>query len=326
MIKHLIVLLSLTVVACGQPPTNTPRSLATTSAIIGGTHDTSASPVVLIRARLGIDTGYCSGVIVSPHVVLTAGHCTSVAGATYSIFIGDDLATQGDMADLNFAVRSRRAHPRYDQTTYAYDIGVIVTEAALPRQPAGLNRTPLDSSFVGHAAKLVGFGQTIAGDEASIGKRNVAQSTFAAVDPPGYVTFRGTPNICLVDSGGPALMEQDGQDVVAAIHHAVSASTCDGEGYSVRVDVVLDFIDAEIAAADPTPDAGTGEDAGSDAGPDGEPDAGTDAGVVATDAGTSDGGDLPGTTEPPGCAVAPMPGLVMLGLLVIARARHGRRR
>ncbi|MBK7861487.1 MAG: S1 family peptidase [Archangiaceae bacterium] len=307
------LLLSLTCCAlasCG--PALEPLETATHRAeIIGGTLDVADTSAVMIRASLGSQSGYCSGVVVSQHVVLTAAHCV-ISGASYLIFLGDDWQAQATQAELKVPVDGGHTHPLYDRTTNAHDIGVLITERPMNRPAAKLYRETLTAAAVGRTVRLVGFGQTDAHLSSSFGKRYQGVTTISAVDP-GDLTVTGTPNICLDDSGGPAYLPSDAGETVVAIHYLLDSASCDSHGYSTRVDPHLEFIDQQIALADPFIDAGW-EDAGT---PDaGAPDAGAvgDAGQE-VDAGTSD------VPPPRGCSTSPTWPLGGLGALSLLARR-----
>ncbi len=251
----LLVLGTFALSACGPSPapTETEANIAgtSTSAITKGRADDADGSAVWIVAEIGGKTGYCSGVVVSPHVVLTAGHCAK-PDARFRIFLGSDYsdATAKARPESYVSVSEHRPHPKYDPTTNLHDIGVLVTAAPIPRAAATINRDPLKPRDRGRPIRIVGFGQTTAKDEKTIGHRHEATTTLADYDATG-LAMEGTPSFCLFDSGGPTFMTRGGAEVVVGIHSIIEAASCDKTAWDVRVDVYADFVDAEIAKADP---------------------------------------------------------------------------
>ena len=258
LVSALSVGLGLALSACSAPRDTVGTS---TSPITSGAVDDADGPVVWIVASVGGRTGYCSGVVVSPHVVLTAGHCTNVE-AKFSIFLGSDYtdASAKALAENYVAVAEHLPHPQYNPNTNTHDLGVLVTEAPIPRKAVTINRDPLTASDVGAPIRIVGFGQT-SGTDKTIGRRHEAMTTISEYDGVG-LAMSGTPSFCLFDSGGPTFMTRGGAEVVAGVHSIVESTSCDATAWDTRVDVHAAFIDEVVAKADPP-----AEDAGVDAGP-----------------------------------------------------------
>src|SRR4051794_24081895 len=66
--------------------------------IIGGTSDANDNAVVLLYMTVPGQAGgaICTGEVISPHVVLTAAHCTggedpTITNATYRVYVGADF-------------------------------------------------------------------------------------------------------------------------------------------------------------------------------------------------------------------------------------------
>lgn len=243
---------------CGQA---TSDPLGTSSlAITNGTPDDANGPTVLVVAKVGSQTGYCSGVVVSPHVVLTAAHCSTV-DAAYSIFLGadyNDATAKADAANT-IAVAEHHPHPKYDSAKNDNDVGVLITTSPIPRAPATMNHDPFVDADLNKPIRIVGYGETGGGSKA-FGQRKEANTTLAGYDPTSFAMV-GTPNICLYDSGGPTFMTRGGGEVVIGVHMLVDTTTCDHQGVDMRVDPYVDFIDDQVAAADSPADAGGPDDA-----------------------------------------------------------------
>jgi V8-like Glu-specific endopeptidase len=254
-----LLILGLAIAGCASTPVE--RTEQSKSAIIGGQPDDAASSVVWIVADVGGERGYCSGVVVSPHVVLTAAHCTTVKGR-YSIFLGADWNDEDAKAapENHVAVVARRTHPDYDRRGgNLHDVGMLITAEEIPRTPALIHREALGDDDVGRPLRVVGFGRTDAKDAATIGRRHAATTTLAEFDAM-WIGMVGTPTFCLFDSGGPTFVTKAGKDVVVGIHSIVESASCDATAWDARVDLETAFIDGVIAEADP-PTETTEEDA-----------------------------------------------------------------
>lgn len=324
---------ALVVLSAGCGPE---RSTATTSQpIVGGTPEGPGSPVVLVRAVSGSRAGTCSGVFVGPRVVLTAGHCIA-PGYHYSVFIGDDFRDTSQLDDPanTIDVSEAHAHPDYNPSTNDNDLGLLITTAPFGGTPATPNRAPLGSDLLGAPVRLVGYGQTTAGDVSTVGRRMQAATTIAQLDDTA-IAFFGTPNFCLFDSGGPTFATLDGSEVVVGLHLLVDRVSCDGTSVDTRVDPLMVFVDTYLAKtstpADGGIDAGLAPDAPADPADAGLADLGSDAGPesVPADAGPPARADagLTGSDDrgPMGCSTTTNGGGWTAALLAFAALRFRRR-
>lgn len=213
----------------------------------------------------GLPSHRCSASLLSPTVVLTAGHCTDGTSAARVWF--DEIvegnpeypfsgATSYDgtaFTNPGFCIGCGKGLPGFALR----DVGIIklsepvptsvVSEyAALPT--AGLvgtlkNKTPID--FVGYGVQfqITGGGVPPLARWRGVRNRMFAQSELVsgnfvhgaefmklALNPGG-----GSGGTCFGDSGGPDLL--GGTDTVLAVNSYVTNANCSGVGYSARVDI-----------------------------------------------------------------------------------------
>jgi hypothetical protein len=231
---------------------------ATPGAITFGVPDNNDHPNVGLLI-VAIPQGFfalCSGVLVSPTVFLTAGHCTD------AIEDLDGEAFVSFSSGPPFVIRHGTAHthPDFDLTLpNTFDIGVVVldnsvagiTPAAIPTEgfldEFATRRGQHDLYFthVGYGAQAIvpkPINQLLRmqGTSSLINLRNVFTDGFnvQTTANPG----RDRSGICFGDSGGPAFFTDT--DLVVAIHSFVRNQNCTGSSFSYRIDtaVSLDFL------------------------------------------------------------------------------------
>jgi secreted trypsin-like serine protease len=235
-IRALVIAAVLT--ACSQAPAADlgARELA----VLGGSLDTTHEAVVSIATADGDPRPeLCTGTIVAPKIVLTAGHCT-IGREPSGLVVGVGPDSRAPTRTLPIA--AIHTPSRYDYTRVAdergLDIGIIVLA-----EDAGIAPIPLTDAPIEGTLDLVGFGQT-SGDASSRGSRNHASVT-ATVRCSTLLAFGdGKTNGCHGDSGGPLLGKNaSGAEVVVGIV-SFGSETCDPPTYAVRADAYASFVAA----------------------------------------------------------------------------------
>ncbi|WP_394842222.1 trypsin-like serine protease [Pendulispora brunnea] len=206
-------------------------------AIIGGSIDQGDPGVVLVRFGRG---SFCTGEVVSPHVVTTAAHC--VKGKS-----GWTVDTTYDGTGTRHSVKEAHYHPSYAGIG-KYDVGVLILNDALSVRPIPLNRRALQSSDVGKNVRIIGYGDSTL-DGKGYGKRRQAtvklvsyRSTSVTI---GNVSTDGKVQ-CYGDSGGPALLSIDGAERIIGFDSGNNSDVCDQDDLNTRADTTVGFIDPYI--------------------------------------------------------------------------------
>ncbi len=295
------------------------------AALEGGTADTADRAVVLIlikKTNFKSPFTWCSGVAVSPHVVITAGHCVDpteiVAGATLSVFVGDSYVYGGAPPPSGsiFAIKESHVLPGFELATFmtnGHDLGVVITDEPLPVTPLAMNRAPLTSALVGQSARVVGFGDREAVNANTAGRRDSIMLPVAGVDA-NFVWEEGEAGAtCEGDSGGATLVTLNGKDTLVGIHSAtVGVPECTGANYDTRIDLYASsFVDPFIQTFD---GPASGMDAGADGGGD------NDGSVTSGGARTSSGG-CSTSAGAAGTSWIYLAGFAALSILLRARRR-----
>lgn len=206
----------------------------------------------------------CSGVLVAPDVVLTAGHCGF--GLDHVLVGTADLGEGG----VEIGITRTEVHP---EPYTSFDVAVLLLDASAPVAPRAIARDCVIDGYLGVGADvaIVGFGATDAW--ASEWTDQLQQAFTTVRDPacsdldagcnadvsPGGELIAGGDGIdsCSGDSGGPLYLQTpDGDLLLGLTSRAVvpADAPCGGGGIYVRADAVADWVEEVIGRELPRPD------------------------------------------------------------------------
>lgn len=220
--------------------------------VVGGTTVTKGHwPEV---AGVVLNGGLCSGTLIAPDVVLTAGHCVD-AGPLEVILDNVDLSRSGGE---RIRVARSMAYPDWENR---YDAGVLVLERPAKTKPrkVAARCTAREELVSGGSVTVVGFGLTTAsgtGDNTRLHQGTMAvtdasctqdPSCQASIAPNGEFVAGGRGvDACFGDSGGPVFVDAAGGPAVAGIVSrglAQPGTPCGNGGVYVRADQVMAWVE-----------------------------------------------------------------------------------
>ena len=192
------------------------------SAITGGgaPNDALAKSVVTIIGSRGT---VCTGSLIAPNIVLTAGHCIAL-GTSYRVI---DPSTQPPKL---ITAQKAFSHPQFNmQTMLAHrataDVALLLLPSPVPdKTPAklGMPRMPIQS---GAPLTVAGVGVTRSGGDEGVG--TVRTANLSVTGQPGTLQIRlvdrTTGNVrsglgaCTGDSGAPVFEDQNGVSIVVGV-------------------------------------------------------------------------------------------------------------
>lgn len=202
------------------------------SAIVGG------KPVPVGQrgyvAYISIEPGFaCTGTLVTPTHVVTAGHCSSVTGAVaptplinfstrpelVKVTLGS--VKRNDPAGEKPGVKAVKVHPKYVfENGSSYDVAVLELSRPSVQTPVRVAAPEEAGLWVpGTMAQIAGFGDTQEGGSApavmqeaqvpivtDTTAKNAYPDSFEAVTQIGAGFPQGGTDTCQGDSGGPLLV------------------------------------------------------------------------------------------------------------------------
>lgn len=203
--------------------------------------------------------GACTGTLVAPDVVLTAGHCTTEITPEYVVVDTVDYGREGGEV---IPVKQAIGYPDWE---HAYDVGAVVLAhpaKAKPRAVARACNAPVAPASGGlPKVTVAGFGLTTKAGTGDNSKLNAAAlrvtdpdctQTFgcnAAIAPDGeFAAGGGGTDSCFGDSGGPAFVDVGGgaQALFGVVSRGVYSQhndPCGTGGIYVRADKVVAWVE-----------------------------------------------------------------------------------
>ena len=235
-------------------------------AITGGQRDEVHTNVGVIRFTTDEGRFRCSGTLISPTVVLTAGHCTGDTGETPAtdvyVSFNTDLPLDPLEPGISPAERAARAanyitgtahpDPRWDgklSISKQHDQGVAVLDTPAASKWPGITSAPLlpvgtldgnQGALKKKTFTLVGYGVAIGEKKSSVVVPERRSTTsFLKTVQNEVVTFqindrdsKAGGGSCFGDSGGPVVLGR----YVAGDASYVNSLQCNGTGGYQRID------------------------------------------------------------------------------------------
>ncbi len=249
----LSLLLLLTAYAC--EPADFERGdeeLGTSSAaIVNGSNEygwQAVGALTVFYGGYGYAGSFCTATLIDEEWILTAAHCLTehedmpLAPDNVFFFVGTDARPSwGDDprdGDL-YAVDEFHIHPDYQGLMNTNDIGLVHLSRPLTDVTAfPFNDEDLTDALVGEGVFYAGFGVTNGANNAGGG---IKRSTTLPIDSI-YETYYAhsyddsNSGVCFGDSGGPGLLQIDGEWLVIGVNSAGDSEGYDPckQGYSIH--------------------------------------------------------------------------------------------
>jgi hypothetical protein len=229
------------------PPGAADPGASEQDSIQGGSKDAKDPAVGLVWIRGG---GFCTGTLIAPNVVLTAGHC--VADPVSAFYTGEGVGTStvGRQPAAGFVahkVIDQIAHPDYQDANECpnptHDVALLRLEnPAAGTTPLAIARRP---PRAGASCRAVGYGvHSARGGRETIEQKRSGTEKVLAVDDSSVAVKKGTGIVDHGDSGGPLLC---GKLIAGTTSCGNDPSPAHTDAYYGRVDNVADWIDATVA-------------------------------------------------------------------------------
>jgi len=218
--------------------------------VVGGTRVPVGKwrDVVLVVAR----DATCTGTLIAPDIVLTAGHC--IEHEPLEVFT--DTVDYGKPGGDRIKVKWSRAYPNWERR---YDVGVLMLEHVARGKPRAIAAACAARQLVADGAvHVVGFGlATASGLDHNTELR---EANLTVVDPDCTTSEACEPSIaprgefvagghgtdtCFGDSGGPVYLDTaGGPALIGVVSRGLGApgKPCGSEGIYVRADKVVTWI------------------------------------------------------------------------------------
>ncbi len=253
-------------VGCDRAVTNLPASDRPSFVTYGSLDGNSHPAVVLIIMDVAGEPAFrCSGTLIAPKVVLTAGHCAGAPGE----FSGMRVFTESDVENGNnnypFAgpntieAKEWHSHPLFTEAQfYRHDVGVVLLSREVKLAASAYGKLPrlnqLDALQPSSSTLFtaVGYGlQKINPVFIEAEKvRMFAEPWLVQINTPGFTgdfslllsNNASSGGTCFGDSGGPNYVGSS--SVIAGVTSFGLNGTCGGTGGVFRLDRknVVDFV------------------------------------------------------------------------------------
>jgi hypothetical protein len=215
--------------------------------IVGGVPDTAFADCVAV----GSPTQWCcTGTLIAPNVVVTAGHCDQ-GGCGNRIFVGTDVDDPRHGRIVK--VRVRHTNPGYRPPRDQDDIAVLVLDREVTDVEPRAIATPAALRSA-RSVRVVGYGYTDTSGSTGYGIRRLVDVPLASADKrfgcdPKTEFVAGAPFLdkdsCNGDSGGPAYVYQRGAWLLAGATSRATASAirpCGDGGIYTTVNAYRDWL------------------------------------------------------------------------------------